>query len=135
MDDRQREIDRRIRRAQRHLLLKGLWEYKLLFIGGMALFGGLGAGMAFNATPDRIEATLLATPLDDGNVVTTRKGAQYRHERVRLENGATIVLDIPGAEPTRHDAPMKVEIHRRDLGPMHQVTYRFAGYASASPQT
>ena len=135
MDDRQREIDRRIRRAQRQLLLKALWDYKILIIGGIVLLAGLGAGMAINVAPDRIEATLLATPLDDGNVVTTRKGGQYRHERVKLENGATIVLNVPGAEPTRHDSPMKVEIHRRDLGPIHKVSYRFAGYVGDAPHT
>lgn len=135
MDDRQRDLDRRIRRAQRQMFLRGVWEYKVLIVGGIALLGGLGAGMAFNAAPDRIEATLLATPVNDGNVVTTRKGAQYRHERVRLDNGQTIQIDLPGAEPVRRDAQMKIEIHRRDFGPMHQVTYRFAGYADDPPKT
>lgn len=128
MDDRQRDLDRRIRRAQRQMLFSGLWNHKLLILGGLAMLGVIVGGMAFNAAPDRIEATLLASPVNDGIVVTTRKGAQYRHETVKLETGATIVLDIPGNAPVRHDARMKVEIHRRDLGPIHHVSYRFAGY-------
>ena len=27
---------------------------------------------------------------------------------------------------------MKIEIYEKDWGPMHQVTYRFAGYADAT---
>lgn len=129
MDDRQRDLDRRIRRAQRQMFLRALWDFKIVIVAGLALFGVMIGSMVFTAMPDRIEATLLGAPLNDGGVITTRKGAQFRHETVRLENGLTIQLDLPGADPIRHDVPMKIEIHRRDLGPLHQVTYRFAGYA------
>lgn len=129
MDDRQRDLDRRIRRAQRQMFLRGLWEHKMLILIGIAMLGLLGGSMAFSSAPDRIEATVMATLVNDGGLVTTRKGGQYHHETVRLQNGATIELDLPGADPVRKDVPMRVEIHRRDLGPMHQVSYRFAGYA------
>jgi hypothetical protein len=129
MDDRQRDLDRRIRCAQRPMFLRGLWEHKTLIVIGLAMLGLLGGSMAFSSAPDRIEATVTATLVNDGGLVTTRKGSQYHHETVRLETGATIELDVPGADPVRKDAPMRVEIHRRDLGPMHQVTYPFAGYA------
>lgn len=135
MDDRQRDLDRRIRRAQRQMFLKALWDSKIVIVGGLALFGVMIGGMAFTAMPDRLEATLLGTPLNDAGVTTTRKGAQFRHEAIRLENGLTIQLDLPGADPIRHDVPMKIEIHRRDLGPLHQVTYRFAGYADETPKS
>lgn len=129
MDDRQRDLDRRIRRAQRQIFLRALWDFRIALLAGLALFAIMIGGMAFTAMPDRLEATLLGTPIHDGDVLTTRKGARFRHESIRLENGLTIQLDLPGAAPIRHDAPMKIEIHRRDLGPLHQVTYRFAGYA------
>ncbi len=135
MTDNQRDLARRIRRFQRQQVLGGLWNHKFLILGGVAFLGAMGAGMAFNAVPDRIEATLMGTPLNDSNVQTTRKGVQYRHELIRLENGITIPLDLPGTEPIRHDARMKIEMHRRDLGPLHQVTYRFAGYADEPPQS
>jgi len=133
MDDRQRDLDRRIRRAQRQMLLKGLWDFKLVIVAGVALLGFMLGSMTFASMPDRLEATLLGSPVNDGGVVTTKKGSQFRHEIVRLENGETIQLDLPGADPIRHDAQMKIEIHRRDLGPLHQVTYRFVGYADEAP--
>ena len=129
MDDRQRELDRRIRSAQRREFFRQLWEARLLVIGGAALLGTLAFGMAFNATPTHLQATVLAHVVNDGNVQTTRKGAQFRHETIQLDTGATITLDLPASEPIRHDAPMKVEIYEKDWGPLHQVTYRFAGYA------
>lgn len=134
MTDNQRDLDRRIRRFQRQQFLGGLWSHKFLILGGAAFLGAIGTGMVFMTMPDHLEATLMGTPLNDANVQTTRKGAQYRHELIRLENGITIPLDLPGTEPIRHDAPMKIEIHRRDLGPIHQVSYRFAGYADETPQ-
>ena len=129
MDDRQRELDRRIRRAQRQMFFKGVWEQKMLIIIGIAMLGLLGGGMAFSSMPDRLEATVMATLVNDGGLVTTRKGGQYHHEMVRLDTGPTIELDLPGKDPVRKNVQLRVEIHRRDLGPMHQVTYRFAGYA------
>jgi len=129
MDDRQRDLDRRIRRAQRALFWKGVNDHRMLIIIGIAMLGLLGSSMAFSLAPDRIEATVMATLVNDGGVVTTRKGGQYHHELVRLSNGQTIQLDLPGDKVIRKDVPMRVEIHRRDMGPMHQVSYRFAGYA------
>jgi len=135
MDSPQHDLNRRIRRVQRQMFFRGLWDFKIVILAGLALLGVMIGSMAFTAMPDRLEATLFATPVNDGGVTTTRKGAQYRHETVRLENGLTIQLDLPGADEIRHDVPMKIEIHRRDLGPLHQVTYRFAGYADETPKS
>lgn len=135
MDDRQRELDQRIRRAQRQMLLKGVWDNKVLVLGGVALLLGLGSAMVWNATPDRLEATLIGKPLGDTGVLTARKGAQYRHETVQLANGATITLDLPGKDPVPLDAGIKVEVHEKALGPIHQLTYRFGGYVDEKAKT
>lgn len=129
MTDNQPDLNRRIRRFRRQQVFAGLWSHKFLILGGLAFLGALVSGMAYMAMPDQLEATLMGTPLNDAGVQTTRRGSQYRHELIRLETGQTIALDLPAAEPIRHDTPMKIEVYRRDLGPIHHVSYRFAGYA------
>ena len=135
MNEREREIDQRIRKAQRRELFRTLWELRLVFIGGIALLGMLGMGAGFAAAPMKFEGQQLGHVIAEGNVVTTRKGAQYRHDTIQLDNGATITLDLPGVENARTDAPMKIEIYEKDWGPLHHVTYRFAGYADAADQS
>jgi hypothetical protein len=41
-------------------------------------------------------------------------------------------MDLPGAEHARMDALMKIEIYEKDFGPLHHVSYKFAGYADAT---
>lgn len=136
MDDRQRDLDRRIRRAQRQEFFRNLWEARVLVVIGVIMLGLLAGSISFNAEQPHLERTVLAHVVNDGGLLTNKSGARYHHETVAFENGATIILDIPGAEPVRKDAAIKVEIYRKDWGPLHQVTYRFAGYddeaASAS---
>jgi len=129
MNEREREIDMRIRKARRKEVLGMLWEMKLVVFAGLFLLGILSFGVGFAAAPTKLESIQLGEIIKEGNVVTSRKGAQYRHDTLQLDNGATITIDFPGAENARRDAPMKIEIYERDWGPMHQVTYRFAGYA------
>jgi len=132
MDDRQRDLDRRIRRVQRQELFRNLWEAKMIIGIGLVMLTGLVIGTMYNSTQPQLEKTVLAHLVNDASVVTTRTGSQYHHETVALDTGATIVLDIPGSDPIRKDAAMKVEIYRKDWGPLHQVTYRFAGYDEAA---
>jgi hypothetical protein len=132
MDDRQRDLDRRIRRAQRQEFFRNLWEARVLVVIGVIMLALLGGSISFNAEQPHLERTALAHLVVDNGVTTTRTGSQYHHETVAFANGATVVLDIPGAEPVRKDVPIKVEIYRKDWGPLHQVTYKFGGYEEAA---
>lgn len=135
MNEREREIDTAIRKARRKEFFRVLWESRLAVIGGIVLLSTLAFGAGFNAASTRFEGAQFGHVITEGGVVTTRKGAQYRHDTIQLDNGATITLDLPGAENARTDAPMKIEIYEKDWGPLHHVTYRFAGYAEATPQS
>lgn len=129
MDERQREIDRRIRSAQRRLLLGGLWEHRLLLFIGAGMLAVIGIGIAWTSAPDKLEATVLATIVNDGGLQATRRGTQYHKETVQLPSGVRITIDLPAKDTVRTDKPMKIEIHETDFGPFHRVSYRFAGYA------
>lgn len=129
MDERQREIDRRIRSAQRKLLLGGLWEHRVLILIGAAMLGVIGFGVAWTSAPDRLETTVLASIVNDGGLQATRRGTQYHKETVLLPSGVRITVDLPADDPVRLNTPMKIEIHKTDFGPFHRVSYRFAGYA------
>lgn len=132
MDDRQRDLDRRIRRAQRQEFFRNLWEARMIIGVGVVMLSALIFGTMYNATEPTLDKTVLAHLVNEGGVVTTRKGTQYHHETVALDNGTTVILDIPGSDPVRKDAAMKVEIYRKDWGPLHQVSYKFAGYDEAA---
>lgn len=128
MDDRQREIDRRIRRAQRALLFAGLREHALLITVGIAFLGALGFGIVWNSMPDKLEATVLGRIVRD-DLEATRRGAEYHKETVQLPSGIRVTINLSKDDAVRPDEPMRVEILQKDLGPLHHVTYRFAGYA------
>ncbi|MEZ6028933.1 MAG: hypothetical protein R3C46_04195 [Hyphomonadaceae bacterium] len=132
MDDRQRDLDRRIRRAQRKEFFRNLWEARLLIAIGVVMLALIVGGISYNSSQPELEETVLAHVVNDGGLITTRRGSQYHHETVAFDNGATVFLDIPGGDPVRTDAPIKVEVYRKDWGPLHQVTYRFAGYDEAA---
>jgi hypothetical protein len=132
MDKRQREIDLRIRKARRKQMLALLWESRLAVIGGAALLGTLTFGAVYAVAPTRFEGEQIAHMVHEGDVITTRKGAQYRHDTLQFDNGETITIDLPGAEHARMDAPMKIHIYEKDLGPIHHVSYKFVGYADAA---
>ncbi len=129
MDDRQREIDRRIRRAQRTMFFNGMREHGLLILIGLAFIGALGLGIAWNAAPDRIEATVLGKIVNDGGVQTTRRGTEYHKETVQLPSGIQVTINLAKDDAVRPDEPMRIEVRRKDFGPLHQVSYHFAGYA------
>lgn len=128
MDDRQRDLDRRIRRAQRREFMRNLWEARALIAIGLVLLVALIGGTVYNSIPPQLDKTIVAHLASEGGVVTTRQGSQYHHETVVLDSGGTITLDIPGSDPVPKDAGIKIDIYRKDFGPLHQVTYRFAGY-------
>lgn len=131
MNEREREIDTRIRKAQRQEFFRVLWESKLAAFVGVFLLGAIAFGAGFAMAPTKLEGEQLGHVAIEGGVATTRKGAQYRHDTIQLDNGATITLDLPGTENARTDAPMRIEIYEKDFGLFHQITYRFAGYADA----
>jgi hypothetical protein len=129
MDERQREIDRRIRRAQRQIFLGNLREHWLLIAIGLTMLGVIGFGIAWTSAPDRLGSTVLAKIVNDGGLQATRRGTQYHKETVQLPSGIRITVDLPAGDPVRVDTPMKIEIHETAFGPFHRITYRFAGYA------
>ena len=135
MDERQREIDNRIRKARRKEVLRLLWESRLAVFGAVFLLGTLAFGAMYAVTPTKLEGEQIGHVISEGNVITTRKGQQYRQDTIQLDNGTTITMDLPGAEHARMDAPMKIEIYEKDFGPLHHVSYKFAGYADANPQS
>lgn len=95
MNEREREIDTlSARRGRRNFSAR--WSYGLVVIGGVALLSVLVPLAA--AAPMKFEGQQLGHIVAEGNyVVTTRKGAQYRHDTIQLDNGATITLDLlPG---------------------------------------
>lgn len=132
MDDRQRDLNRRIRRAQRQELLRNIWEARMIGVIALLLFGALVVTTMYNSSQPQLDKTVLAHLVNDSGVITTRQGTQYRHETVAIDGGGTIQIDIPGSDPVPEDAAIKVEIYRKDWGPIHQVTYKFGGYEEAA---
>ncbi len=128
MDERQREIDRRIRRAERVVLFNNLREHSLLIVIGVAFIAALGFGLMWNSAPDRLEATVLGRIVGDGGVQTTRRGTQLHKETVQLPSGVQITINLSEEDRVRPDEPLRIEIHEKDFGPLHQVSHRFAGY-------
>jgi hypothetical protein len=132
MDDRQRDLNRRIRRAQRQELLRNIWEARMIGVIALMLVGALVVTTMYNSSQPQLDKTVLAHLVNDSGVITTRQGTQYRHETVALDEGGTIQIDIPGNDPVPEHATIKVEIYRKDWGPIHQVTYKFGGYDEAA---
>lgn len=132
MDDRQRDLNRRIRRAQRQELLRNIWEARMIGVIALMLVGALVVTTMYNSSQPQLDKTVLAHLVNDSGVITTRQGTQYRHETVAIDGGGTIQIDIPGSDPVPEDAAIKVEIYRKDWGPIHQVTYKFGGYEEAA---
>jgi len=134
MNERQREIDSRIRKARRKQMLALLWESRLAVIGGAALLGALTFGAVYAVAPTKFEGEQIGHMVSESDVITSRKGAQYRHDTIQLDNGMTITMDLPGVEHARIGAPMRIDIYEKDFGPLHHVSYRFAGYTDAADQ-
>jgi hypothetical protein len=132
MDDRQRDLNRRIRRAQRQELLRNLWEGRMIAFIALFILGALVLTTMYNSSQPQLDKTVIAHLVNDSGVITTRQGAQYRHETVAFVSGGTTIIDIPGSDPVPKDAGIKVEIYRKDWGPIHQVTYKFGGYDKAA---
>ncbi len=128
MDDRQRDLNRRIRRAQRQELLRNIWEGRMIAFIALFILGALVLTTMYNSSQPQLDKTVIAHLVNDSGVITTRQGTQYRHETVEFESGGTTFIDIPGSDPVPENATIKVEIYRKDWGPIHQVTYKFGGY-------
>lgn len=128
MDDRQRDLNRRIRRAQRQELLRNIWEGRMIAFIAIFILGALVVTTLYNSDQPKLDKTVIAHLVNDSGVITTRQGTQYRHETVEFESGGTTIIDIPGSAPVPENAAIKVEIYRKDWGPIHQVTYKFGGY-------
>jgi hypothetical protein len=133
MDDRQRELDRRIRQAQRREFLRQVWEAKLLVIIGVAIIG-LGVGGAlFSAAPTKLQTTVMGRILNEATARSGKQGEAIRLEVVQLDNGSVIDLNMTADHPVAPGTAVKVDVYEKDFGPLHQMSYRFAGYADATP--
>jgi hypothetical protein len=104
-------------------------EHSLLILIGVAFVAALGFGVLWNSAPDRLEATVLGKVVNDGGLQATRRGTQFHKETVQLPSGIRITINLPEDDAVRPEEPLRIEIHEKDFGPLHQVSYRFAGYA------
>lgn len=135
MDDRQRDLDKRIRTAQRKEFFRQLSEAKLLIIIGAVMLTIVVGGAIFSATPTKLQATVTGRTLNEATARSDRQGQSVRLEVVQLDNGGVIDLNMTADRPVPPGTAVKVEVYEKDFGPLHQMSYRFAGYADATPAT
>jgi hypothetical protein len=133
MDDRQRDLDRRIRAAQRKEFLRQLSEAKLLIVIGFVLLVVVVGGAVFSSMPTKLQATVMGRTLNEATARANKQGQAVRLEVVQLDNGGVIDLNMNSDHPIPPGTAVKVEIYEKDFGPLHQMSYRFAGYADTTP--
>lgn len=133
MDDRQRDLDRRIRAAQRKEFLRQLSEAKLLVVIGIFIVGLAIGGAMFSAAPTKLQATVMGHTLNEATARADKQGQAVRMEVVQLDGGGVIDLNMTADNPVPPGTAVKVEVYEKDFGPLHQMSYRFAGYAEATP--
>ncbi len=135
MDDQKRDLDRRIRRAQRMELVRNLKEGWLAIVLGVAILAAIFLGGSFAATPQKLQATVIGHVVEEANARTNKQGALIRHEVVKLDDGAIIDVSLTSDKPLNAGDALKIDIHEKDWGPLHQVSYRFAGYPGDAPHS
>lgn len=135
MDDRQRDLDRRIRRAQRMEFFRQLNEAKLAIALGVGLIAAIFLGGSFAATPQHLQATVIGHVVEEANARTNKQGTLIRHEVVKLDDGAIIDVSLTADQPLNRGDALKIEIYEKAWGPIHQMSYRFAGYPDETPHS
>jgi hypothetical protein len=83
--------------------------------------------------PTKLQATVMGHTLNEATARSNKQGQAVRLEVVQLDNGGVIDLNMSSDHPIPPGTTVKVEIYEKDFGPLHQMSYRFAGYADASP--
>ncbi len=115
MDDRQRELDRRIRTAQRREFLRQLSEMKVLIaLGGVMLVIVIGGAM-FSATPTKLQATVNGRTLNEATARADRQGKAVRLEVVQLDNGGVIDLNMTADRAVPPGTAIRVEVYEKDF--------------------
>lgn len=133
MDDRQRDLDRRIRAAQRKEFLRQVSEAKLLIVIGIVLLAVVVGGAIFSSSPTKLQATVTGHTMSEATARAGKSGQAVRMEVVQLDNGAIVDINMTADHPVPPGTAIKVEVYEKDFGPLHQMSYRFAGYANATP--
>ncbi len=132
MDDRQRDLDQRIRKAQRGEFFRQLSEARLLIVLGAGMIAVVIGGALFSATPTKLQATVTGHTLNEATARSDKQGQAVRLEVVQLDNGGVIDLNMTADHPIAPGAAVRVEVYEKDFGPLHQMSYRFAGYVDQS---
>ena len=133
MNEREREIDKRIRKAQRAEIIRVLGESKLGLIVGLALLATIVLGASFSLTPTKREGAVFGHVVNQAALATGRNGKEFRREVVRLDQGGAIIeIDLPKADEVSPGAVLKIDVYQKDWGPLHYTSYRFAGFAGES---
>lgn len=135
MDDQKRDLDRRIRRAQRMEFFRQLREGWMAIALGVGLLAAIFMGGSFAATPQKLQATVIGHVVEEANARTNKQGALIRHEVVKLDDGAIIDVSLTSDKPLNRGDALKIEIYEKDWGPLHQTSYRFAGYPGEAPHS
>ena len=133
MNERQRELDQRIRTAQRKEFFRQVSEARLLIVLGAGMLGLVIGGALFSATPAKLQATVLGHTLNEATARADRQGQSVRLEVVQLDTGGVIDLNMTADHPIAPGTAVKVAVYEKDFGPLHQMSYRFAGYPGATP--
>lgn len=133
MDERQRELDRRIRSAQRREFLRQLYDARLLLVLGACMLGLLTASALFSAAPTRLTAHVTGHTLSEATARANRQGQSVRLEVVQLTNGSVIELNMTADHPVAPGTALDIDVYTKDFGPLHQTSYRFVGYSHSGP--
>src|SRR5690242_19808377 len=117
MDDRQRDLDRRIRAAQRKEFFRQLSEAKLLIVIGAILLAVVVGGAIFSSAPTKLQATVLGRTMNEATARASKSGQAVRMEVVQLDNGAIVDVNMTTDHPVPQGTVVKIEIYEKDFGP------------------
>lgn len=135
MNEREREIDRAIRRARRREFFRQLGEAKMILIIGVIMLGFIIVGVIFSSSQAKLQATVMGRTLNEATARSNSQGQAVRLEVVQLDDGSVVEINVPSDHPLPPGTSMKVEVYEKSLGPLHQVSYRFVSFADATGQS
>ncbi len=70
--------------------------------------------------------------LNEATARSDKQGQAVRLEVVQLDSGGVIDLNMTADHPIAPGTAVKIDVYEKDFGPLHQMSYRFAGYADQS---
>ena len=112
---------------------RNIWEARMIGVIALMLVGAL-------VVDHDVQLQPAAARQDRARPPRQRQRRDHHAHRARSiatrpsrsTSGGTTIIDIPGSDPVPENAAIKVEIYRKDWGPIHQVTYKFGGYDEAA---